>query len=156
MNSTKGKIGRGTSFFEEAFGKNIDEYHKLLDMPEVMIIYRFFFKWLGTAKAKEKAIELFDDAAVCDFSTVAWWKTYQKCKRQLPAEQWDDVVKYIHTNDFEETEPKFDNPLIHKLVGYYSRHLKSDLESGTQLFRMKQEYDKNPTLEAKRHGKKKE
>ncbi len=40
INSTKGKIGRGRSFFEKAFGKNLEEFHDLLWMPEAMIIYR--------------------------------------------------------------------------------------------------------------------
>ena len=40
INATKGKIGRGRSFFEAAFGKNLDEFHDLLWMPETMIIYR--------------------------------------------------------------------------------------------------------------------
>ena len=40
LNSTKGKIGRGRSFFEKAFGKNLDEFKDLLWMPEAMIIYR--------------------------------------------------------------------------------------------------------------------
>lgn len=40
INSTKGKIGRGRSFFEKAFGKNLDEFNDLLWMPEAMIIYR--------------------------------------------------------------------------------------------------------------------
>jgi|LSQX01.3.fsa_nt_gb hypothetical protein len=40
LNATKGKIGRGKSFFEEAFGKDIDEYNKILWMPEAFIIYR--------------------------------------------------------------------------------------------------------------------
>ena len=39
MNSTKGKIGRGVPFFEAAFGKNIDEFHEILYMPETFIIY---------------------------------------------------------------------------------------------------------------------
>ena len=46
LNSTKGKIGKGTSFFRKAFGENIEEYHKLLEIPETMIIYRYFFEWL--------------------------------------------------------------------------------------------------------------
>lgn len=40
INATKGKIGRGRSFFEAAFGKNLEEFHDLLWMPEAMIIYR--------------------------------------------------------------------------------------------------------------------
>lgn len=44
INATKGKIGRGRSFFEEAFGKNLDDFHDLLWMPEAMIIYRFKYK----------------------------------------------------------------------------------------------------------------
>ncbi len=40
INATKGKIGRGRSFFEAAFGKNLDEFHDLLWMPEALIIYR--------------------------------------------------------------------------------------------------------------------
>ena len=44
LNSTKGQIGKGQSFFYEAFGKNEDEYIDLLEMPESFILYRFFFK----------------------------------------------------------------------------------------------------------------
>ncbi len=40
MNSTKGKIGRGVAFFEAAFGRNVDEFHNILYMPETFIIYR--------------------------------------------------------------------------------------------------------------------
>lgn len=46
MNSTKGSIGRGQSFFYKAFGKDLDEFHTLLEMPDTYIIYRFFFEWL--------------------------------------------------------------------------------------------------------------
>ena len=44
INSTKGKIGRGREFFEEAFGKNLEEFYDLLWMPETMIIYRRKYK----------------------------------------------------------------------------------------------------------------
>ena len=40
LNSTKGKVGRGVEFFEEAFGKDLDEFMKILWMPETFIIYR--------------------------------------------------------------------------------------------------------------------
>ena len=29
LNATKGKIGRGKSYFKEAFGEDIDEFHKI-------------------------------------------------------------------------------------------------------------------------------
>lgn len=47
LNATKGKIGKGQSFFYEAFGKNEEEYFKLLYMPETYILFRFFFKDKG-------------------------------------------------------------------------------------------------------------
>ena len=51
LNSTKGKIGRGKSFFYKAFGKDLAEFEKILLMPETYILYRFFFEDYGyTAK----------------------------------------------------------------------------------------------------------
>ncbi|MBQ6773863.1 MAG: hypothetical protein IJP48_07370 [Synergistaceae bacterium] len=44
MNSTKGKIGRGKNFFEEAFGRDINEFFDILYMPETFIIYRMKYK----------------------------------------------------------------------------------------------------------------
>lgn len=40
LNATKGKIGRGLSFFNKAFGQNIEEFFVILWMPEAFIIYR--------------------------------------------------------------------------------------------------------------------
>lgn len=152
LNSTKGKIGRGTSFFEKAFGKDIDGYHKLLDMPETMIIYRFFFDWLGSEKGKAKSMEILGKDCY-ESSADAWWHTYQTCKETLPAEEWDKVLAYIHKNDFENYKDTFSNPIILKLLSYYINYRKAVIEEGTELYKLKQKYDENPTLEAKRHGK---
>lgn len=51
LNATKGKIGRGVSFFEKAFGATEEEYMELLIMPETFIIFRFFFEHLGYTQA---------------------------------------------------------------------------------------------------------
>ncbi len=40
LNSTKGKIGTSRSFFNKAFGKDENEFNKILHMPETFIIYR--------------------------------------------------------------------------------------------------------------------
>ena len=61
INATKGKIGRGRSFFEEAFGKNLDEFHDLLWMPEAMIIYRFKYKE-NLAKEWRKAFHTLNES----------------------------------------------------------------------------------------------
>lgn len=54
LNATKGKIGRGRTFFEEAFGKNLNEFHDLLWMPEAMIIYRRKYKFTLVPQWREK------------------------------------------------------------------------------------------------------
>jgi hypothetical protein len=41
LNSTHGKIGRGKSFFEAAFGENLKQFHEILIMPEAFIIERY-------------------------------------------------------------------------------------------------------------------
>lgn len=155
LNSTKGKIGRGTSFFYKAFGSNLDEYHKLLEMPETMIIYRFFFEWLSTEAAitigKEKFGHGFES-----ISTQAWWDCYCECEKAIPPAEWESVKLFIHTNDFDSRGNEFTNPLVVKLLSFYENNRKFVVEEGTELFVMKQEYDKKPTLEAKRHGKKNE
>ena len=155
LNSTKGKIGKGTAFFEKAFGENIDVFHQILEMPETMIIYRLFFEWLGTEKAitigKEKFGHSFES-----ISTQAWWNCYCECEKAISPDEWEAVKLFIHTNDFDSSSGKLTNPLIVKLLSFYENNRKSIVEEGTELFVMKQEYDKNPTLKAKRHGKKKE
>ena len=154
LNSTKGKIGRGASFFHKAFGSNLDEYHKLLEMPETMIIYRFFFEWLSTNEGIRKAKEKLGHGLE-GFSTQAWWDCYCKCKESIPPSDWNTVESFIHTNDFDKSIEGFTNPLIVKLSSYYCLHRKLVNEKGSELFIMKHEYDKKPIVEAKRHANKK-
>ena len=54
LNATKGKIGRGKSFFEEAFGKDLEAFMDILWMPEAFIIHRFKYKDNLTAKWRLK------------------------------------------------------------------------------------------------------
>lgn len=153
LNSTKGKIGRGTSFFHKAFGSNLDEYHKLLEMPETMIIYRFFFEWLSTEAAITFGNEKFGHSFE-SISTQAWWNCYCECKKAISSTEWEAVKLFIHTNDFDNNSTRFSNPLIVKLLSFYKNNRKFVIEEGTELYIMKQEYNKKPTLKNKRHGKK--
>ncbi len=76
LNATKGKIGRGRSFFNEAFGENIDAFQELLWMPEAFIINRMQYKenlteeWRKkfNALSKKSRIEVEEIVAANDFS----------------------------------------------------------------------------------------
>ena len=54
INATKGKVGRGRTFFEKAFGKNFAEFRELLYMPETFIIYRAKYEDNLAAQWREK------------------------------------------------------------------------------------------------------
>jgi hypothetical protein len=60
LNSTHGKIGRGMSFFNEAFGANEEEFQKILLMPEALIIHRMKYKGNVTAEWWTKWTSLSD------------------------------------------------------------------------------------------------
>ena len=153
LNSTKGKIGRGTEFFHKAFGNNIDEYKMLLEMPETMIIYRFFFEWLGNEDGIIRAKEILG-YSLEDISTQAWWKCFNECKVSIPANEWDNVLNFIHNNDFDYDNDILKNPLAIKLLSFYKNNRKSIIEEDSDLYIMKKEYDQNPTMKLTRHCKK--
>ncbi len=44
LNVTKGIVARELDFFYEAFGKNLDEYFKILIMPDEVIRFRHYFR----------------------------------------------------------------------------------------------------------------
>ena len=83
LNSTKGKIGRGKLFFEKAFGVDEQEYEKILYMPEVMILYRFYYEEIGM--------------------TDEWWQAFSA----LTEEQMEKIKPIICANEFTDIS-KFD------------------------------------------------
>ena len=139
LNSTKGKIGRGKSFFLEAFGSNEEEYMDLLEMPETFILYRFFFKWLDETHT----------------TGVKHWKDcWNECMSAISNEERARLLDVIHTNVFtEETISRFNNPKILKLLDFYHNYRKDIITPGTELYRLKQEYDSNPTIKLRRASK---
>lgn len=95
LNSTKGKVGKGHSFFSKAFGSNEEEFFKLLYMPEAMIIYRMHFEKSGL--------------------TDEWWKHYSA----LSEKQLSVIKPIIESNDFSDYESKVVDPEILKVLSYY-------------------------------------
>lgn len=128
LNVTKGIVAPSrseerTSFFEEAFGKDLEEFHRILYMPEPYIIYRHLFRhkleytqvWeeeyreiLKSALDKEVAHSIIEQN---DFSPIA-------IESRRPSEQVRHFLRHyfainrkdIVKNDaqFESLKTKFD------------------------------------------------
>lgn len=127
LNSTKGKVGKGQSFFFEAFGHSEEEFLELLEMPETFIIYRFFFKWLDQVGEK---------------GTNHWRMAWKHCKENVSQEEWGKILDVIHKNEFTTAERnRFSNPLILDLLDYYTNYRKDIITPGTKLFELKQDFD---------------
>ncbi len=151
LNSTKGKIGKGTDFFEKAFGKTVDDFMKILVMPETMIIYRFLFEWFDTEKGKSAAISVLKSDAICNISTNSWWKCYCDTQKFVSAEEWQKVDGIIKSNNFDIDESSLSAQSI-KLLKFYINNRKNVMEPDSDLWIMRQEYYKNPTIAPKRHS----
>ena len=136
LNSTKGKIGKGKSFFYEAFGNSEDEYSELLEMPETFILYRFFFKWLD-----EKGT----------MGTEHWRKCWNNCMCSLDTTEKQKVLDIIHRNVFSEEEiASVTSKDAHVLLNFYTNYRKDIITPGTKLYELKKEYDANPTIALRR------
>lgn len=98
LNSTKGKIGTGQSYFYEAFGKDENEFFKLMYMPEALIIYRFHYK--------EKGV------------TDQWWSEF--CN--LSDDQSAEAKRIIENYDFSDIEKLTSDKQIQHLLSYYTMH----------------------------------
>ena len=136
LNSTKGQIGKGQSFFYEAFGNDEEEYLRLLDMPESFILYRFFFKWLD---------------GINGLGPQHWRETWNLCREKLSDEEWSEVLEVIHHNDFKkETTEHFTDVDVRKLLGFY-KNLRDEVSTpGTELYELKKDYDSHPLMETRR------
>ncbi|MBQ3834084.1 MAG: hypothetical protein II816_01000, partial [Elusimicrobia bacterium] len=96
LNSTKGKIGTGRSFFDEAFGKDEEEFIKILYMPETFIIYRMKFKNSGW--------------------TDNWWNDYES----LNTKEKEIANNVIHSNKFDNIEKYKKMPNVYNVLRYYT------------------------------------
>ncbi|MBR1730453.1 MAG: hypothetical protein IJ728_13130 [Selenomonadaceae bacterium] len=94
LNSTKGKIGRGKSFFEEAFGKNLNDFFEILWMPEALIFYRHKYK---------------------NNLTIEWRKKFHS----LNHKQFTLAKKIISENNFSDEVIKSCDITIDELLQYY-------------------------------------
>ncbi len=116
LNSTHGKIGRGKTFFEAAFGKDIEEFHKILWMPEALIIQRYKYD-------KEKRIEYYGDNPnpydnvdeETGNITASWWAEFNS----LNDKQREMAQKIIVEHKFTDDDINVDDIKIQEVLAYY-------------------------------------
>ena len=94
LNSTKGKVGKGKTFFEEAFGADEQRFWTILWMPETFIIYRFMFKDNLAKEWEEK-----------------FWS--------LPADKLKTVQEIVALNQFKELDMSQYDEQVRDVLTYY-------------------------------------
>ncbi len=119
LNATKGKIGRGVSFFEKAFGRNEEEFMELLIMPETFLLFRFFFEHLGyTQKWRNEMFTLTND-------------------------ERDILYPIIFKNDFNHIDQLTSNPKLLHILQYYKNYRSDIADENSELYKLKKEYDES-------------
>lgn len=117
LNATKGKIGRGVSFFEKAFGRNEEEYMELLIMPETFLLFRFFFEHLGYTQQWRKAMSELTDA------------------------EREELYPIIFQNDFNHIDELTENEKFRHILKFYKNYRGDIADHTSELYKLKQEFD---------------
>lgn len=112
LNSTKGKIGRGVDFFEEAFGRDVNEFMKILWMPETFIIYRRIYD----ADLRARLADRYTKATKHDCNLAnEWWGKFNS----LTPDQLEKAKKIIVKNKFHDSDFECDDKDVLDLLSYY-------------------------------------
>lgn len=112
LNSTKGKIGRGVDFFEEAFGRNVDEFMKILWMPETFIIYRRIYD----ADLRKRLAGRYTTVTEhdCDLANE-WWEKF----KALSPTKLEKAKNIIALNKFKQGDFKCGDKKVLEVLKYY-------------------------------------
>jgi len=118
LNATKGKIGKGKTYFNKAFGNNLEEYFNILYMPETYILFRYFFEDSGRTKKWQDDFDNFNSS------------------------KKEKLKQIIQTNEFINPNTK-DKSIIEFINRYYLTNRDEILKNpNSDIFKEKVEYDK--------------
>ena len=112
LNSTKGKIGKGKDFFEEAFGRDVDEFYKILWMPETFIIYRRIYDEELRLRLAERYTKR--TSQDCNLANE-WWDKFQR----LSPEKMKTAKSIIALNKFKDGEFECNDKEVLDVLSYY-------------------------------------
>lgn len=117
LNATKGKIGKGESFFNKAFGSSEEEFCELLYMPETYILFRFFFEKGGFT----------DD----------WRNSFNA----LSNSELKKAKKIIEHNDFTDIERYSNEINIYTVLKHYTISREDITAANSELSKLKAIFD---------------
>jgi len=112
LNATKGKIGKGKTFFEEAFGQDVEEFRKILWMPEAFIIYRRKYDAELRNRLSDRYNGHYEDE--CDLANEWWGKFTALNDKQLTT-----VQKIVAKNRFSDEICCSEDLAIREVLEYY-------------------------------------
>lgn len=118
LNSTHGKIGRGKSFFEAAFGKDLDQFHEILMMPEAFIIERHKYDraaYDAYLKEGSKRIIKAEDLERYGNMTAEWRNKFSA----LSSRQRKQAETVIHNNIFTDETCGNSDSAVSDVLRYY-------------------------------------
>lgn len=98
LNVSKGVFGGTRSFFEKAFGKNINEYYQLLAMPKDLITYRKYYEDNGV--------------------TAEWERLYN----ELDSHGLEKLLNHISNFNYQSTDPR-----LNRILSFYKIQYKREI-----------------------------
>jgi hypothetical protein len=119
LNVTRGIVSPGRSFFEKAFGKDLDEYRELLYMPESYIVYRKIFE-----------------------KDLGYTDLWRDLFRSLTPAEFEEVKPIIESNGFSNGHLKTTNPKLLELLKHYTITGYEVRKHDYEYKALKQKYDR--------------
>lgn len=118
LNVTKGIVAPERSFFQLAFGKDLQAFREILYMPETYIIYRKRFEEVGL--------------------TQQWREQFHN----IPESQKEMVIEVIEKNDFANLSLDAFQPSIAKFLWHYTVGRNDVPSDRDELVAIKAKYDR--------------
>jgi hypothetical protein len=116
LNSTHGKIGRGKTFFKAAFGADLNEFHKILWMPEALIIQRYKYDAQKRHDYYGDKPTPYDDVDEATGATTdEWWGKFNR----LTSNQRVCAEEIIANNHFNDGDIRVDDVQINEILKFY-------------------------------------
>lgn len=101
LNVTKGVFGGDRSFFEKAFGKDEQEYLKILAMPKELLTYRFRYERLGVTQKWSNLYDKLTDEERSELIRLASDSIYDSENKRI-----NRVLAYYKTSFYNKLEEK--------------------------------------------------